>query len=269
MQVYRFLDIGSAKPSKEMMKRIPHHLIDILDPWSQFTVGSFIEEADKAVKEIQARGKVPVITGGTAYYFKHFLFGLSSLPIADPKIREEVAGEIKEKGGEWAVCEVAAIDPVSSSRIAPNDIYRLSRVIEVKRQTGLPLSSFALPSTPRNGMKPLIIDLQRDKEELNERIAKRVDIMLEEGLLGEIRKLCEMGADLTWPGMQGIGYKEFMLARENGECNLDTLRDEIISNSRKYAKRQNTFFKTFPDVHFLHPENLEAISKLVSDYELQ
>ncbi len=266
MQVYRYLDIGSAKPSSELMEKIPHYLVNILDPWEQFTVGRFISEGDKACKEIWAKGKIPVLTGGTAYYFKHFLYGLSELPASDDKIRAKVADEIEKNGKEWAYSKVREIDPVSGDRINQNDVYRLSRVLEVYEQTGKPLSSFEVPTTPRNGIDPLIIGLIRDKEELNERIALRVDIMLRDGLFDEMRTLFSMGADRSWPGMQGIGYKEFLDAKESGECDLDTIRDAIIKNSRKYAKRQITFFKSFANVNWINPTDTKALEELINDF---
>lgn len=266
MQVYRYLDIGSAKPSSSLMEKIPHYLVNILDPWQQFTVGQFIAEGDKACKEIWAKGKIPVLTGGTAYYFKHFLYGLSDLPASDETIRCKVAKEIEEKGKEWAYNKVKEVDPTSGDRINQNDVYRLSRVLEVYQQTGRPLSSYEVPTEPRNGIDPLIIGLIRDKDELNERIALRVDIMLKEGLLDEMRTLFSLGADRSWPGMQGIGYKEFLDAKEKGESNLETIRDEIIKNSRKYAKRQITFFKSFANVNWIGPTDTLTLERLINEF---
>lgn len=266
MQVYRYLDIGSAKPSSELMKSIPHHLVDILNPWEQFTVGRFIEEADKACALIWETGKIPVLTGGTAYYFKHFLYGLSSLPQADMKIRDEVSNIIQEKGIDYLISFVEVVDPVSSQRINKNDIYRLSRVMEVYYQTGKPLSSFEVPSTPRFGMNPLVIGLNRDKEELNRRIEERVGIMFHSGLIEEMKGLFNMGADSTWPGMQGIGYKEFISARDDGECSGFSIIEDIIRNTKKYAKRQLTFFRSFEGVNWIEPPFTENVKALLSDY---
>ncbi len=266
MQVYRYLDIGSAKPSLELMEKIPHHLVNILDPWTQFTVGQFIEEADKACAQIWAKGKIPVLTGGTAYYFKHFLYGLSSLPPADLEIRDHVANVIAEKGEEWAYKTMCLVDEVSGARINKNDLYRISRVLEVFEQTGKPLSSFEVPTKHRNNMQPLIIGLYRDKDELQQRIALRVELMLKDGLVEEMKTLFRMGAEQSWPGMQGIGYKEFFEARESGESSLTTIAEAIITNSRKYAKRQLTFFKSFANCHWVNPKDTESLTELIENY---
>lgn len=259
MQVYHYLDIGSAKPSSDLMQKIPHHLVDILDPWEQFTVGQFIALADKACDEIWERGNVPVLTGGTAYYFRHFLYGLPEAPASDPGVRERVAKTMAEKGLSWAYDELGRVDPISAGRINAHDEYRISRALEVYAQSGQPLSDFALSKTPRRGIDPLIIGLVRDKEELYDRIRLRVDIMFKEGLLDEIRALMRMGAEASWPGMQGIGYREFFSLPAEGECSIETIKAAIVRNSRLYAKRQLTFFRSFSDVVWLSPSEGKAL----------
>lgn len=266
VQVYRHLDIGSAKPSSALMARIPHHLVDLLDPWEQYSVGTFIKEADRAACKILAEGDIPLLAGGTAYYFKHFLFGLSEAPVAEQEVRKRVEAELHEKGAAALHAELEEVDPVSAGRISVNDAYRITRALEVWYQSGRPLSSFTLPDTPRNGMDPLIIGLERPKEELNARIAKRVDLMFESGLLDEIATLMRMGADTSWPGMQGIGYREFFSARERGCSTLSSIKREIVQDSRRYAKRQYTFFRSFENVHWMDPDDEEGIRALLDDY---
>lgn len=251
IQVYRGLDIGSAKVSADVRSYIRHYLIDVEDPWNQFSVARFIELADQAVRDIAAEGKIPVLCGGTAYYFKHFLYGLSEAPASDPATREAVAGETREKGLSWAYDELRRVDPESAMRIHPNDAYRITRALEVFRASGKPLSSFRPSTTPRYGMKPLIYGLTRPHGELERRIALRVEEMFREGLVDEIRGLISRGADDSWPGMQGIGYREFFTARREGEASLSTIKADIIHHSRLYAKRQLTFFKSFARVNWI------------------
>lgn len=266
IQVYKGLDVGSAKVTKDVTEKIDHYLIDILEPTEQFNVAKFIREADKAVHEIHSNNKIPVISGGTAFYFKHFLFGLSQAPPSSKKIRRKVEDLIKEKSSSYAYSLLKQYDPVSYNRINENDIYRISRALEVYFTCGQPLSSFDLPSTYRHDMDPLIIGLYRDNEEMQKRLKLRFDIMMEEGLLEEIRDLKQRGAKDTWPGMQGIGYNEFFLSMKTGELTISQIGQLIISNSKKYAKRQYTFFKSFDNVNWIHAKNEGKILKMITEY---
>ena len=279
VQVYRHLDIGSAKADEATLSRIPHHLIDILDPWETYNVADFIRLADEACADIRSRGKLPVISGGTAFYFKHFMYGLSQAPQSDPQTREAVQLMIRDRGLEKAYNYLKIVDPVSAARINPNDSYRISRAIEVFRSSGRPLSDFALPTQPRDNMKVLSVGLKRDKEELRSRIKLRVDIMFEQGMTGEMKGLLEMGARPGWQSMQGIGYREFMDAiwRGDGPSSLKALesldsdgiqaiKDKIVMNSIHYAKRQMTFFRSFADVHWISPDDTQTLSALLDGF---
>ncbi len=266
IQVYRHLDIGSAKASKEVQAAIQHYMIDIQDPWNQFSVGDFIEGADNACKQIHREGKIPVISGGTAYYFKHFLYGLSEAPPSDEKIRASVAQRIERNGKDWAYAYLASVDSISAERIHPSDLYRVSRALEVWETCSKPLSSFSLPCEPRYGMKPLIIGLQREHELLHTRLALRIKLMFEHGLVDEVRNLLRMGAQSSWPGLQGIGYKEFFQAMESGEWSFSIVSDQIERNSRFYAKRQLTFFKSFTDALWMNPDDKTAIIAAIERY---
>ena len=279
VQVYRHLDIGSAKADEATLLRIPHHLINILDPWENYNVADFIRLADEACADIRSRGKLPVISGGTAFYFKHFLYGLSQAPQSDPETREAVQLMIRDRGLEKAYAYLKIVDPVSAERINPNDSYRISRAIEVFRSSGRPLSDFALPTEPRNNMKVLSVGLRRDKEELRSRIKLRVDIMFDQGMTGEMKGLLEMGAKPEWQSMQGIGYHEFMDAiwRGDGPSSIKALeslssdgiqaiKDKIVMNSIHYAKRQMTFFRSFADVHWISPDDTQGLSGLLDGF---
>lgn len=266
VQVYRHLDIGSAKPSLELLKKIKHYNVDILDPWQQFTVGDFIKNSDNAIKEIYSSGDIPLVTGGTAFYFKHFLYGLSDAPTADEKVRTMVNDMLLSSGLESLYEKLKEVDIVSAARVNINDSYRITRALEVYYQTGKPLSSFNLPTKPRNDMNPLIIGLDRDRDELYERIDKRVDIMFQEGLVEEIKKLKKMGGTLNWPALGAIGYREFFDANVSGEASVKIIKDKIKTASRRYAKRQLTFFRSFNNVNWIHPDNREKLTSLLEDY---
>lgn len=266
IQVYKGLDIGSAKVSAEVMKKVPHYLIDILPPTEQFTVADFIKKADEAIVDIYNRGRIPIISGGTAFYFKHFLYGLSEAPPTDEKVRADIEKEIKSNGIESIYQILKEVDFTSYQRINPNDSYRIQRAVEVYRTCGKPLSSFSVPKTPRNNMDPLIIGLYRDNEEMAKRLKLRVNLMLQEGLLDEIKTLIREGADASWPGMQGIGYKEFFEAMKTGEESRSQILERIVLNSKHYAKRQYTFFKSFENVNWMDAKDDEKIKILIENY---
>ncbi len=263
-QVYRYLDIGSAKPEPEILQHIPHHLIDIKEPWEQFSVGEFVHRADAACEDIILRGQTPIICGGTAYYFKHFYYGLPKSPKSDPVIRDRIAQQTHIKGLVWVYERLQKIDPVSAEKIHPADGYRITRALEVYETSGKPLSSFSLPTEAREGVNPIIIGLHRDRSELQKRLEQRVASMFSRGLEQEVAALKARGATEDWPGMQGIGYKEFFIADKHPEMNSDDIAQLIVHNSRLYAKRQMTFFKSLPNVHWVHPENISLIQSLVN-----
>ena len=259
VQVYRFLDIASAKPEKELVEKIPHHLVDIRFPWEQYNSGDFCKDAERLIKEINERGNIPLITGGTAYYFKQLLYGPSSTPESNPKTREEIQRTIDDIGLDKAYEMLMSLDMKAAKKIDKNDRYRISRALEVIKDTGRPLSSFPVSDTLREDIDFVIIGLKREKKELEERIRKRVDIMFDSGAVREMKALLSMGADLSWPGMQGIGYREWFNALESGEVNISIIKDMIIRSSIKYAKRQMTFFSSFSDTAWFSPNDIEKI----------
>lgn len=259
VQVYRYLDIASAKPEKELVEKIPHHCVDIRFPWEQYNSGDFCKDAERLIKEINERGNIPLITGGTAYYFKQLLYGPSSTPESNPKTREEIQRTIDDIGLDKAYEMLMSLDMEAAKKIDKNDRYRISRALEVIKDTGRPLSSFPVSDTLREDIDFVIIGLKREKKELEERIRKRVDIMFDSGAVREMKTLLSMGADLSWPGMQGIGYREWFYAMESGEVNISIIKDMIIRSSIKYAKRQMTFFSSFSDTLWFSPNDTEKI----------
>ena len=259
VQVYRFLDIASAKPEKELVEKIPHHLVDIRFPWEQYNSGDFCKDAERLIKEINERGNIPLITGGTAYYFKQLLYGPSSTPESNPKTREEIQRTIDDIGLDKAYEMLMSLDMEAAKKIDKNDRYRISRALEVIKDTGRPLSSFPVSDTLREDIDFVIIGLKREKKELEDRIRRRVDIMFDSGAVREMKALLSMGADLSWPGMQGIGYREWFNALESGEVNISIIKDMIIRSSIKYAKRQMTFFSSFSDNAWFSPNDTKEI----------
>lgn len=265
MQVYRGLDIGTAKPSPESLSYLPHHLIDVADPREQFGAGSFVRLADKACTKIHDRDKLPVVLGGTAFYLKNFIYGLPETPEADPAVREALQKRLIAEGAGTLMAELRIADPESAARINPADAYRIVRALEVWQSTGKPLSSFRLPEQPRSLYRFLVIALERPREELFRRIDERVDAMFVQGLPDEFRSLLEKGLTREDPGMQAIGYREFFLADPPGS-DLEGAKTAIKHNSRLYAKRQETFFRPIPGVLRFNADDAGSISAAIQSF---
>ena len=243
MQAYRGMDIGTAKPGADELAILPHRLIDIRDPDEQYTVGDFVHLADEACLAITASGHLPVISGGTGFYVRNFIFGLPSAPAALPAIREAVARDLEERGADSLRAELAAGDPESAARIHVNDLYRLTRALEILRGTGKPLSGFAVPTEARAAYRFLLVELSRPREELCERIDRRVDAMFARGLPSEVDRLRNLGYGPGDPGMKAIGYREFFDLPNHGPA---AIAEAIKLDTRRYAKRQETFFRGLP-----------------------
>jgi tRNA dimethylallyltransferase len=268
MQVYRGMDIGTAKPSMEERSILPHHLIDIRNPDEQFNVGDFVRLADDACLDIARRGKLPVVCGGTGYYLKNFILGLPEAPPSDNEIRARLKQELREKGAAALMEELAASDPVSAGRIHINDEYRLLRALEVFRLCGRPLSSFQVPAADsRQRYRFLVIGLSRPREELYSRINLRCAAMFRQGLPAEVRGLYEAGYTPHDPGLRAIGYREFFVEEPADETRKERWRLSgdlagvqalAAQNSRRYAKRQITFFASIPGVKWITADSDEA-----------
>jgi tRNA dimethylallyltransferase len=258
MQVYRGMNIGTAKPSPELRSALPHHLIDICNPDEQFNVGAFVHLADRCCVEIAKRGALPVVSGGTGFYLKHFVMGLPETPPSDAAIRQMLKEELRIRGIVALREELAASDPASASRIHINDEYRLLRALEVFRIAQRPLSSFSpsgsvpFGSSARPDYRFLIIGLERDREDLYGRINERCAEMFRSGLYEEVQKLFEAGYSPKDPGLRAIGYKEFFEAGGAGDYRLSAdlagVEPLVARNSRRYAKRQITYFASIPGV---------------------
>jgi tRNA dimethylallyltransferase len=261
VQVYRGLDIGSAKPSKEFRRGVPHHLIDILDPSRQFTAGAFVKAAETLISEITGRGRLPVVSGGTAFYFRSLVYGLPPAPPADAKVRAALEEECRSIGLAAMYRRLLSLDPLCTGRVSANDRYRILRALEIHEISGRPPSAFPLPGRPRRDMDFLIIGLNRDRQELYRRIDSRVDEMFRAGLAAEVKGLLGAGHTKADPGMRGIGYQEFF-DMADGCLRIKDVAEKIKTASRRYAKRQITFFKSLPDVRWLHPDTDEE--KIIS-----
>jgi tRNA dimethylallyltransferase len=267
-QVYRFLNIGAAKPSPALLSRLPHHLLDLLDPGEPWTAGDFVRRTEALIPEILARGRIPVVSGGTAFYLRSFLYGLPQAPPADPDVRQALRRRLETQGLEALYGELAERDPVSAARIAPRDAYRILRALEVWETAGVPLSSFPPPDTLRRDFRFLLLGLARPREELYQRINRRTEGMFREGLYREFLGLLSRGYGPRDPGLKSIGYKEFFELQSNGCRTLGGVREEICRNTRRYAKSQLIFLKALkPGWRWFHPEKeLGELESLVENF---
>ena len=265
VQVYRGLDIGSAKPGADERARIGHELVDVLDPSQPFSVGEFVRLADEACERACGRGALPVLSGGTAYYVKAFLYGTPPAPPSDPVIREAIQAELAQRGPDAIRRELTEIDPASAARIKPADLYRATRAIEVYRCSGRPLSSFSLPTEPRPRWNTVVIGLDRPRAELYARIDARVDAMMAAGLPAEVESLVRSGFGPGDPGMKAIGYAEFLQADggDAGGGNLASVTEAIKLHTRRYAKRQLTFMRSIAGVRWFGADDYEGVLSAV------
>lgn len=261
LQVYRHMSIGTAKPDKSVTDRIPHHLVDCLDPDQEFSAGDFVKQADRLCREIYNRGKLPIISGGTGFFLKNFIYGLPKAPESSQDIRAKLQKHLEEEGLEALREELHQKDPESWARIKPLDSYRIMRALEVFYTSGTPLSDYKLPDTMRPGYRFQLIGLIRDRAELYDRINRRVEAMFQAGLPEEYKKLRAMGYDPDCPGLSAIGYREFSIMEELGSMTMNDVKELIKQNSRNYAKRQITFFKALPEVDWIHPDQWQEVEK--------
>ena len=271
MQVYKGLNIGTAKPDPSFLSHLPHHLIDIVSPKEQFGTGEFVRLADAAAEDIYSRGKLPVVCGGTAFYIRNFLYGLPVTPEADPLIRKNLQARLAAEGGEALRRELEGIDPESASKINQNDDYRVVRALEVYYSSGKPLSFYELPSTFRSGYSFCILNLERPREELYERINKRVELMFSQGLVDEVKNLLASGVSPSDPGMQAIGYREFFMSGSGfphsyTEADIEYFNRLIQRDSRHYAKRQLTFFKPIKEAVCIPADSFNSMEDKIGQF---
>jgi tRNA dimethylallyltransferase len=249
--IYRGMDIGTAKPSPEEQAQVPQHLLDILDPIQSYSAADFVADALRLIDEIRARGRIPLLAGGTMMYYKALRDGLDDLPQADPALRAELEARAAVQGWPALHAELAQLDPVTAARLAPNDSQRIQRALEICMLSGQPMSALLLRSQrPRDatGNQYLTISLEpSDRAALHARIEQRFDAMLDRGLLDEVRALRARGDLHTGlPSVRCVGYRQ-MWAHLDGEVDRATAREQGIAATRQLAKRQITWLRAQPE----------------------
>ena len=265
MQIYKHMDIGTAKPTKEEMEGVHHHLLDMVEPGEDFSAGKYVQLADSCVQDILSRGKTAVIAGGTGLYVDSLIAGRSFAPVPQTGRREALEAQLRETGGEAMLARLREIDPEAAARLHPADEKRVIRALEVYEETGKTITQHNLETKavpPR--YRPVWIGLDyQDRAALYRRIDLRVENMLSNGLLDEIRALLALGVSPRTTAMQAIGYKEFFDALE-GRSTLSAAADLCKQRSRNYAKRQLTWFRRNPDIHWLRLTGTEDFSEVLS-----
>lgn len=266
MQVYRHMDIGTAKPTEHEKEGIPHYMLDLLEPDGEFSVALFQQKVTEYINDILARGKMPVLVGGTGLYVRsvtdHYDFSPAGI---DTDLRNELLCEAEMYGNEYLHAKLREVDPAAADRLHPNDIRRIIRALEVYRQTGRPISSFQyrdsdLPPKYRLGY----FGLTMERANLYRRIEQRVDKMISAGLVEEVKKLLDRGCSPDLPSMQGLGYKE-IIGYLQGEYSLDEAIELLKRNTRRFAKRQLTWFRRDPRIEWLNVENDHSSSEIANE----
>lgn len=268
MQIYKYMDIGSAKPTAHERALVKHHLIDFLEPSAEWSVADYTEAAHRTIAEVASRGKIPVLAGGTGLYINSVI---NDVTFGEIETNYEIRGELQkiaDNGGSERLIEILReFDPVSAQRLHKNNVRRVIRAIEFYRVTGVPISKHQeMTKQRKTRYNPVMFTIEWDREILYERINTRVDMMIADGLVDEVRQLLEMGCTKEMNSMKGIGYKE-VIDYLNGERGFDETVDLIKQSSRRYAKRQLTWFRRDERIHRLDADKniLEEAMKIIRD----
>jgi tRNA dimethylallyltransferase len=263
-QVYQLLDIGTAKPTLEEMRAVPHHLVDIYEPTVAFNAGKFSREARVIIDQLQLAGKQPIVVGGSGLYIKALISGFTVEQVGDERIRAALQKRVEEGGSESLYKELKEIDPISAAEIHPNNTHRLIRAMEIYLLTGLPMSEQKQQKEDAANFEPIIYGLNWEREKLYRRIDLRVDKMINDGLIAEVAILKRKGIDETLNSLQTVGYKE-VFEYFNGDCSYSEMIEKIKKNSRNYAKRQMTWFRNSETVNWIDVDYTSDFSAIAAD----
>lgn len=268
VQIFKGLNIGSAKPTKEEMRDVPHHLIDFLPATSSYSVGAYEKDAKAVIADILSRNKTPIVTGGTGLYINALLyemdFGNSE---TDEAFRKEMEALATIQGVQAVHSRLVAVDPSAAESIHPNNLKRVIRALEINHMTGQNMGQFSKDPVPTQAFDFVLLGLKRARMKLYGRINQRVELMLASGLLEEVKALKNIGLDDSFQSMQGIGYKE-VLGFLSDQYSYDVMVSLLKQNSRRYAKRQMTWFRRYQDMNWIdldeYESNQEAVQAILS-----
>lgn len=263
-QVYCYMDIGTAKPNKSLQEEIPYHLIDIVAPDKDFTVADFKAMSEKIIEQIHSRGKLPFLVGGTGLYIKTVTTGLFPSPPPSATIRQELQLQASKFGQRYLYDKLCQVDKEKAKKIEPNDTRRIIRALEVFYQTGLPISQLQKHKTQRKDYNLIMVCLNKNRDVLYRQINERVDKMIKEGLVDEIKTLLKMGYHENLISMEAVGYKQ-IIEYLKGKYSLDEAVEMIKKQTRNFAKRQLTWFRAEKRFTWFEPEDKTKIYKFIQE----
>ena len=264
MAIYRGMDIGTAKPTAAEQARVPHHLIDLVEPHEAFSTGRYVEAAEAAIADVAARGRRPLFVGGTALYLKALTEGFFDGPPADWPLRERLEAEAAERGTSALHERLRRVDPAAAARIHPNDLRRIVRALEVYETTGAPISEQQTQfGSPSPDYECIVAGLRRDRAELYERINRRVDAMFAAGLVEEVGGLLEDPRGISHAAAQFVGYAE-IIAHLRGEMTLEEAREKVKTRTRRFARRQLTWFRSMDFIRWVDAAAGNAVADLAA-----
>jgi len=258
-QVYRGLDIGSAKPSAEIRARVPHHLIDLVEPTQSYSAGQFVRDCIRAIDDIESRGRLPLLVGGTMLYVRALVGGIATLPEGSPEVRARLDAEAAEQGWPALHARLAIVDPAAAARIHPNDAQRIQRALEVHATTGARISELQRRTAPALARNFFVVALlPADRARLHAALEQRFSQMMQAGLLEEVRHLYRRG-DLSaeFPAIRAVGYRQ-LWAHLAGSYPLDTAVTRAIAATRQLAKRQMTWLRSMTNIRTLDPYDAQS-----------
>ncbi|MBI5926184.1 MAG: tRNA (adenosine(37)-N6)-dimethylallyltransferase MiaA [Aquabacterium sp.] len=275
--IYKGMDIGTAKPSADEMAAVPHHLIDILDPTESYSAARFVQDTQRLIGEIRARGRTPLLVGGTMLYIKALLEGLDDMPSADPAIRAMLDAQIAERGTPAMHAELAQVDPITAARLAPGDTQRIQRALEVWHSTGQPLSSFHQRARKQDEPQhdAILVSLEpTDRAWLHQRVAQRFELMMQAGFIDEVKRLRQRpDLHVGLPAIRCVGYRQVWEALDAGQdlsnpAVLKDVMDKGIAATRQLAKRQITWLRSMPQRIVVHCDQPHALDGVRSAFGL-
>ncbi|MEE4311274.1 MAG: tRNA (adenosine(37)-N6)-dimethylallyltransferase MiaA [candidate division KSB1 bacterium] len=265
-QIYKYMDIGTAKPTHEELKSVPHHFIDIKFPDEYYSAGKFGKEARSRIDDIIARDKIPLVVGGAGFYIKALAEGLFEAEIHDAQVKQKLQEEVRERGLAALYERLIKVDPQSSARLHANDKQRILRALEVWEISRTPLSKYHQEDEVTSNFNAVYFGLTTDRSLLYRRIEERVDDMISDGLIEEVTSIMEKGYSEDLSSLQTVGYKE-VFQYIHGALSRDDMIALIKQNSRNYAKRQMTWFRKNKEIAWYDIHNMECFNKVISDIE--
>lgn len=266
IQIYRFMDIGSAKPNPEERRRVRHHLIDIRDPDEEFSAGDYVRNARESIRGILRKGRVPLVVGGTGLYIRTLLGGIVQMPPGRPEVRQKLREQEKQEGEGTLFQRLSELDPDTAAITPANNLARIIRGLEVFESTGKTMSELQRQHAFRDRpFRSLFLCLHPDRQVLYEQIDNRVDNMIKGGLLEEVAGLHERGFGRELKSMQSLGYRHASRVLA-GETSLDDAAELMKRDTRRFAKRQFTWFRSEPEVLWIGPERINGIGSIVDNF---